>query len=254
VSPATCTLGYGRSPLTIQIPPDSQILSGTGSAPQAAEIKGGNDPTASEGRLAAALATPVGSARLRGRVRPGSRVVIIVSDATRAEPRDAMVKAVLAEIDVDVDLTLAIANGTHLPGPIAGLGLSRELLDRARIYNHDSTAGPHFAELGTTTRGTRVRLPRFLLDADLVVATGRIRPHYFAGYGAGAKALFPGLGCREDIRQNHLLKRHPTSRLGRIVDNECRGDLEDAARLFPVETHLLNSTLDHSPATVRAGE
>ena len=35
---------------------------------------------------------------------------------------------------------------------------------------------------------------------DLVIATGCIRPHYFAGFGAGVKAIFPGLGQAAAIR------------------------------------------------------
>jgi lactate racemase len=235
-------LGYGRAPLLIQVPPDSHILQGQDLPPQPEDITQELARTAHRA-FTAALASPIAAPRLRGRLRSGSQVVIVVSDATRDEPRDAMVRAVLEEIDAPMDVTLAVANGTHPPGPIDALGLSSDLLARVHIYNHDSTAGSHFVDLGTTARGTRVRLPRFLLDADLVVATGRIRPHYFAGYGAGAKAIFPGLGCREDIRQNHLLKRHPTSRLGRAMDNACRDDLEDAARLLPIETHLLNAML-----------
>src|SRR5262249_44407012 len=86
----------------------------------------------------------------------------------------------------------------------------------------------------------RVRIHRAAAEADLVVCTGRIKPHYFAGYGAGAKALFPGLGAREDIRQNHALKAHPSSRLGRVAGNACREDLEEATRLAHAKAFLLN--------------
>ncbi len=247
------TLGYGRTPLEIH-------LRGQDPPPQHVRIKEEIThtaqvlPRAAGVACAQALASPIGAARLRGRVRPGSNVVIIVSDATRDEPREALVRAVLDEIAVPIELTIAVANGTHTPGPIDALGLSADLLSRARVYNHEPTAGSHFVDVGTTARGTRVRLPRLLLAADLVVATGRIRPHYFAGYGAGAKAIFPGLGCREDIRQNHLLKRHPTSRLGRVENNACRDDIEDATRLLPVETHLLDVATPHAPVTAVAGD
>ncbi len=188
--------------------------------------------------LAGALASPVGAARLRGRVVAGARVAIIVSDRTREEPRDAMIRAVLDEIAEEVEVTLAVANGTHPPGPLDELALPA--LRFASVRNHDSTASEELVEVGRTSRGTRVRFPRWLLEQDLVVATGRVRPHYFAGFGAGAKAVFPGLGAREDIRQNHLLKAEPGSRLGNLEGNPCRDDLEEGARLLAVETFLVN--------------
>lgn len=62
-----------------------------------------------------------------------------------------------------------------------------------------------------------------------MITTGRIRPHYFAGFSGGAKGIFPGCGHAVDIRQNHLLKADPSARLGRLDDNRCRLDIEDAA-------------------------
>jgi lactate racemase len=218
------SLGYGRAPLAVALPDRTEVLS---LPPAPAPPK----PLAE--LLAQALAEPVGTPRLRGRVAAGAAVTIIISDGTRAEPREAMVQAVLEEIGVPVDLTVAVANGTHAP--------RAESLPWPRVWNHDSEpTSPTFVSAGTTRRGTVVRLPRFVFDSSLIVATGRIRPHYFAGYGAGAKAIFPGLGRRDDIRQNHLLKSEPTSRLGRVDGNACRDDIEEAVALLRVPTFLLN--------------
>jgi nickel-dependent lactate racemase len=115
---------------------------------------------------------------------------------------------------------------------------------RGKVVNHDAWDDGAFEDVGVTARGTRVRFPRWLLRADLVVATGRIRPHYFAGYGAGAKAVFPGLGHHQDIRANHRLKAEPGVGLGRIEGNPCRDDMEDAAALLGRESFLLDVVLD----------
>ncbi|HJZ87806.1 MAG TPA: lactate racemase domain-containing protein [Polyangia bacterium] len=192
--------------------------------------------------LVRALGAPIQSQPLRALAPAGSRVTVIISDATRDEPRGLLFRSVRRELAhlADEQVTIAIANGTHTPGPPEALGLGREVLQRHRVVNHDATDLASLVELGQTSRGTRVRVHRALVDTDLVVATGRIKPHYFAGYGAGAKALFPGLGAREDIRQNHKLKQHPSARLGRIAGNACREDVEDAVRLIQARTFLLN--------------
>lgn len=239
----TVALGYGRHPLEVSVPADAQILRAP-SAPAATR------PLAE--LCADALAHPVAAQRLRGRIRRDARLTIIVSDTTREEPRAALVCAVLDEIGERVTLRIAVANGTHAPGPIDALGLPADVLARASLWNHDARDDAAFVDVGVTRRGTRVRFPRVILDSDLVVATGRIRPHYFAGFGAGSKAVFPGLGHNDDIRANHRLKSDPSSRLGAVQGNACRDDLVEAASLLPVQTYLLNVIANEADQPVAA--
>jgi len=186
--------------------------------------------------LDAALDAPIGASRIEQLVRAGAKVTVIISDATRTEPRAAFLEHLQARLPA-VDLTLAIATGTHGPTDLDALGLP---FRPARIVNHDGHSSADLVSIGTTRRGTPVRLHRCLLDADLVIATGCIRPHYFAGFGAGVKAIFPGLGAAPDIRRNHALKTHPRSRAGIVIDNPCRDDLEEAVSLLATPTFLLN--------------
>jgi nickel-dependent lactate racemase len=107
-------------------------------------------------------------------------------------------------------------------------------------------------DVGTTAEGTRVRVNRAVVEADLVVSLGRVRPHYFAGYSGGVKGIFPGAGHTPDIRQNHLLKADPTARLGRLDDNRCRLDMEAATALLPAPKFLLNVVADCDNEAVEA--
>jgi nickel-dependent lactate racemase len=185
----------------------------------------------------AALDAPIGRSRIEQLVRPGAKVTVIVSDATRTEPRAAFLEHLRARLPA-VEWTLAVATGTH--GPSSALDLPDHLLRDARIVNHDGHSDAELVTLGVTLRGTPVRLHRCVVDADLVIATGCIRPHYFAGFGAGVKAIFPGLGAAAAIRKNHELKTHPRARAGIVVDNPCRDDLEEAVALLTTPTFLLN--------------
>jgi nickel-dependent lactate racemase len=191
-----------------------------------------------------ALAHPVGAPPLGGLVGPRSRVAIVVSDATREEPRDGLVGALREALAVvpDDQITLVIASGTHAPRP-AETALGEELRARYRVVVHDGHDPESCFDAGTTPEGTRVRLDR-ALQCDLVVSTGRIRPHYFAGYSGGAKGIFPGCALAGDARQNHLFKALPSARLGRLDDNRCRLDMEAAARLLPCPAYLLNVVAD----------
>ena len=192
--------------------------------------------------LDAALAHPTGARPLSTVATARSRVVVVVSDASRDEPRAelfAAVRRALAAVPDD-HLTLAVANGTHAPGPVDRLGLPDDVLRRHRVVNHDGRDGAAMVEMGRTSRGTRVRVNRCVAEADLVVSTGRVKPHYFAGWGGGAKGIFPGLGHEEDVRKNHELKADPASSLGRADANPCREDLEEAVRRLGRDTYLVN--------------
>ena len=220
-------LPYGRVPYPLDLRGrEARVLEPTTLPP----------PRSVEDLLEEALLHPIGRAPSSTMVGRGSRVTVIVSDLTRDEPRPAFL-AVLRRHLPDVRWTIAIATGTHGPvGDLSKLGLPPS----ADVIDHDGHADRDLVTLGTTPRGTPVRLHRCVLDTDLVIATGCIKPHYFAGFGAGVKAIFPGLGEATAVRINHRLKTDPVARAGIVDENPCRLDLEDAFRLLTTPTFLLN--------------
>ncbi len=225
-------LGYGARPLPFPPGVPARVLT----APMAPAV-----PDLAVA-LEAALRHPVGARPLAEVASARTRVVVIVSDGSRREPRAelfAAVRRALASVPDD-HLTLAVANGTHAPGPLERLGLPEEVLRRHRVVNHDAHDDASMVEMGRTSRGTRLRVNRCVAEADLVVVTGLVKPHYFAGWGGGSKGIFPGLGHDEDIRQNHKLKADPASSLGRADANPCREDLEEAARRLGRDTYMLD--------------
>jgi nickel-dependent lactate racemase len=208
-------LPYGRSPLTIELGArDIEVLR-TPVLPAARPVVELLDE--------ALAAQPI-------RVAAGSRVTVIVSDSTRTEPREEFVAALRRHLP-EVKWTIAVATGTHGPDPRAIAGVT---------VNHDGHDLRDLVELGVTAYGTPMRVHRCVVEADLVIATGCIRPHYFAGFGAGAKAIFPGLGEASAIRVNHRLKTANGARAGIVDGNPCRADLEEAVRMVRTPIVLLN--------------
>jgi len=223
-------LPYGRSPYRLHVDGEVVVVAARGPHTPVPEVRG---------LLDAALAAPIESRSLETLARPGDRVTLVVSDATRDEPRADLVAAVRERLGA-VRLTIAVATGTHGPCPVERLGIPPSLLAGAQLVMHDGHRDDDLVVAGTTRRGTPVRLHRCAIEADLVVATGAIRPHYFAGFGAGIKAVFPGLGAAREIRINHRLKQEPGARAGVVDGNPCREDLEEAvamlSRIFLVNT------------------
>ncbi|RMH41494.1 MAG: DUF2088 domain-containing protein [Deltaproteobacteria bacterium] len=231
-------LPYGARPLRARVPDRATIV-----APEPA--RGVASLPACFDR---ALAHPVGAPPLSA----ADRVTVVVSDPTRAEPRAHLVAAVLRRLGDPAHVTLAIATGTHGPCDVAALGLPGGLLARCRVVNHDARDDGQLVQVGTTRRGTPLVVHRCLVEADLVVATGVIRPHYFAGFGAGAKALFPGLGQDRAVRVNHEWKRNPAAVAGRVDGNPCREDLEEIVDALACEVHVLNAIAGPGGAIIGA--
>jgi nickel-dependent lactate racemase len=228
-------LPYGRAPYPLDLPGRAVTLVRPDPA-----VQPPRPARPLQSLLAAALDSPIGAPPLASLVRAGDRVTIIVSDATRAEPRAAFLNALRDRLPA-VELTVAIATGTHGPaGDLAALGLTAEWLSGVSVVDHDGHRPHDLVDLGVTARGTPVRLHRCAVETDLVIATGCIRPHYFAGFGAGCKAIFPGLGEAAAIRTNHALKSEIGARAGIVDGNPCRMDLADAVSRSPARAFLVN--------------
>lgn len=198
-----------------------------------------------------ALRAPIGSPALSELARGARRIAVIVSDSTRDEPREEMLDALFEILPRDAAM-LVVATGTHGSGD----DVIPERFRSLPVIVHDGAELESTVDLGTTVRGTRVRIRREVADADLIVVTGRIRPHYFAGYSGGVKGLFPGCAYKEDILKNHLLKADPTARLGRTDGNVCRADMEEAARLVKSNVFVLNvlADCDGAPRIAASGD
>ena len=231
-------------PDLVRVPFGDRTL--TASAPRVCTLEAARLPPAPPpaALIADALDHPVAGPALSDRVRAGDRVTIIISDATRDEPRAAFLAALRARLP-SVRLTVAIATGTHgRAGGLGALGVDPSQYADAAIVDHDGHDDTDLVETGVTRRGTPVRVHRAVVETDLVIATGVIRPHYFAGFGAGAKAIFPGLAQARAARINHRWKESPAARPGATAGNPCREDLDEAAALVGARQFLLDGVAD----------
>jgi nickel-dependent lactate racemase len=104
--------------------------------------------------------------------------------------------------------------------------------------------------LGQTTRGTPVEIFESVASTDLIIATGNIEYHYYAGYSGGAKAVLPGVSSERSVNTNHELMRDPRAVSGRL-DSPVRQDFEDAAGVAGLD-FILNVVLNSKKEVVRA--
>jgi nickel-dependent lactate racemase len=168
----------------------------------------------------------VGGGALAELAGPGKRVTIAFTDATRACPDERLVGHLLRTLEkrgvAAGDITLLCATGLHRPSTpaerVAKLG--QEIAGRYRIVDHDALDADELVELGTVD-GLPVVVNRLCVEADLLLATGVVEPHQYAGYSGGAKTVVIGCGGEATIAATHgpQLLDHSGTRLGAVEGN-----------------------------------
>lgn len=206
----------------------------------------------------AALESPHGPA-LESRVDPADDVAIVVTDLTRKVPDDVLLDALLERLE-------AIGVPRERVTVVIGLGLHRPMTDDEiesmlgphadLAVNHDPDAVREVGVVGegrdggvTGAGGCPVEIGRPVAEADVVLSTGVVEPHQYAGFSGGAKTVVIGAGSESLIGYTHgpeMLARDGV-RLGRIEDNPFRETLDRAGDLAGVGFCL---NLTHGPRGV----
>jgi nickel-dependent lactate racemase len=205
--------------------------------------------------IRAALASPLAGYEIPpyGAARS---VAIAINDKTRPVPHDLMLPPLLARLAAlgypREAVTLIIATGTHIPMPPETHGevVPPGILDRYAVESHDCDAET-LIDLGTTERGTPIRVNRRFAEADLRIVVGNVEPHHFAGFSGGVKTAAIGLAGRETATANHALLRHPAAALAHFADNPLRQDIEEIGRRMAIDA-ALNVVMNRHKAIVKA--
>jgi nickel-dependent lactate racemase len=206
--------------------------------------------------VAQRLARPSGSLPLSRLVRSGDRVAVAISDVTRYSATEMFLPPLLRETDAAGiprgRVTLFVARGTHRAMTEGELrdAIGPEIDSGLRVAQSDPEGA--LADLGTTSRGTRVLVSQPLMEHDRIVLTGTISFHYLAGFGGGRKALVPGCAGRETAHQAHFRifrtdgpGKHPLARPGILAGNPVHEDVVEAVTMAS-PTFLVNTLLTPS--------
>lgn len=233
--------------------------------------------------IAEALASPMGSPRLKDRVRPGMRVLIVVDDNTRTTRTEWMLPAVMAELSAAglavSDIQVFVALGTHR-------AMTRAEMEQK--YTPDLVARHCFIQpnwrdideyVAVVTSGDfPVRIHRELLLSDFVIGVGQTIPHLIAGFGGGCKIINPGcadpvtigrmhwLGSTAEDGQLFAVRDNPVRRVIdevglktglKFIINEVPGNDNTLAGVFagdPVVAHRAACDFARSACTVNLSE
>jgi len=210
-----------------------------------------------------ALAHPIGSLPLRKLAGSGYRVCIVFTDSTRACPDHLLVPAILKELKRagvrNKDITLLCGIGLHrkstLAEKIAKLGAN--IVDRYLVIDHEPQNPAALVNLGVTQTGVPVQVHRAAVEADLLIATGIVEPHQYAGYSGGCKTLSVGAAGEALIAYTHgpAFIDDPRTRLGKVEGNPFQAAVTEVAQRAGLR-FIINVVLDDDKRVlrVRAGD
>jgi nickel-dependent lactate racemase len=203
------------------------------------------DPQAS---VTAALADPLRSPPLNELVGPGDQVCIAFMHPVTPCPEHILVPALLRELEAagvyDHDIILLCANGPHgrtdQGQKVARLGA--EVVEHYRVLDHDAGEVIHVGQW----QDIPLTVSRHTLEADLLIATGVVAPHLYAGYSGGSETV--AIGCAGDATIEALYAPHFLYNPG-IRPGQLRGNpFQEAMQLLAHRAGLrfvLNVILDH---------
>jgi nickel-dependent lactate racemase len=205
-----------------------------------------------------ALDHPLGVIPLQKLARPGNRVCIVFTDITRSSPDHLLVPALLRELEKagvrDEDITLLCGIGMHRPSTreekVAKLGA--EVVSRYHVIDNEPQNPAALVDLGVTRGGVPVLLHRAVVETDLLIATGIVEPHQYAGYSGGRKTVAVGAAGEALIAHTHGpdFVDHPGTRLGKIEGNPFHEAVTEAARRAKLH-FILNVVLDDDKHVLR---
>jgi len=238
----TYTLPFGHGSLTFRLPSGVQ-----GEVIHANPVSPLADPAQA---VRQAVAKPLGTPPLAEIARPGMTATILFTDATRASPDRLLVSALLAALRrAGVrrrDIRLICAVGLHRPSTPAEkeAKLGPEIVADYAVLDHDARAAD-LVDLGVDKEGVPYWLNRLAYESDLLLATGIVEPHQFAGYSGGGKTATIGAGGEPTIAFTHgpgMLGRAGV-RLGRLKGNPFQRAVREGARRARLR-FILNIVVD----------
>jgi len=202
--------------------------------------------------LREAMDLPVDCEPLHRLAKAAKTACILICDITRPVPNGLILPPLietLIQSGIEArNITVLVATGLHRPNlgdELRELVGNDWVLQTVKVENHIAQDDAAHVEIGITSRGTRVKLDRRFVDADLKIATGLVEPHFMAGYSGGRKVIAPGVAHAETIGTFHNTRfmENPAVRNCNFDGNALHADQLEIVKMLG-KVYALNTCLD----------
>ena len=234
-------LKYGKDDLSVSFPDTADIT-----LTESGKTEPLPDP---EKALRDSLRAPIGKKPLAECAAGTQKIGIIFNDITRATPSRLMLPVILDELTgIPAErIILFDALGTHRTNTREELirMLGEELVRKYRIAQNDCNDRKTQKYLGKTSFGHEIWINQEAAECDLLILTGFIEPHFFAGFSGGGKAVMPGMAGAETIFRNHSAEMiaSPNAVWGVTYGNPIWEEIQEVAESAG-DLFLVNVTMD----------
>jgi len=246
------SLPYGKSTIKVKVPKENLI-----GVIKPRDLPPVKDPIET---VKKAVSHPILSPRLSEIAKLGDKVAIVVTDITRRCPDNIIMPVILSELKRagvrTKDITAVIALGIHRPMTqeeiMAKIG--EEAFRQVKVVNHNCQDKSQMIYIGTTRRlKTPIWVNKIVAEADVIITTGVVEAHTFAGYSGGRKSIVPGVSGEEAIAAVHRPEWLDDPRVGTsiIKGNPVHEDMIEMARLVGVD-FIVNVVLNCKDKMVQA--
>ena len=177
-------------------------------------IAGAHKPEMTPEQIEAAIASPIGTKRLKELAKGKKKVCILFDDMARGTPTWKIAPFVLKELREagvpDNAIEFICATGAHQSWDRSALvrKVGEHIMNTYPVYNHV----PFFncTPLGKTSYGTKVEINSEVMSCDLKIAIGDLSPHVSYGFSGGGKMVMPGVASYDSIVDHHgvVHRRH----------------------------------------------
>lgn len=165
-----------------------------------------------------ALTHPINSKSIPDLLNGIQTVCITVTDITRKCPDEKLLIPILEILETKIkkeNITILIASGMHKKMNYAEKveKYGKLICDNYRIIDHNANDETTLTSLGFTKTGSSVKISKFALESDFLIALGVVEPHQFAGYSGGYKTVSIGIADDGTISRTHSFKTIKKSKI-----------------------------------------
>jgi len=240
------SMHYGKTGLPLELPDSWDIT----------VIRKKSMPTLHDPKMALekAFKHPSGGYPLNELARMHRNACILICDITRPVPNGVILPTLINQLICNgmnpKDIRVLVATGLHRPNEgqeLLEVVGNEWVIQTVNVQNHFARHDEDHKDLGTTRRGTPVKLDRRFVEADLRIVVGLVEPHFMAGYSGGRKVIAPGVAHRDTITSIHAARMLEQRGVDNCVidKNPLHHELSEIANMVG-ESYAVNVVIDEA--------